>query len=442
MPDEKINVQPTKELFIYMLTRDVKLEKAIIDLIDNSIDAAINNALNDDLSPFTINITINKDEFIINDNCGGIDIKTAKEYAFKFGRPETVDKKVGNIGQFGIGMKRTIFKLGKMCQIESQSLNTKFNLTLDIEQWKIDPDDWTLQLNAENFQTPIPLKDTYTNIHITNLNKEVSANFIIQNFINELKLEIKEAHAYSLAKGLNIFVNGDRLSYNVPVLKSTDEINILMKNYVFDKDTEDEIKITLYAGIQKRDLTEAGWYIYCNNRLLVSANQNLMTGWESNGVRKFHPDFAFFRGYVFFESQNGDKLPWTTTKDGINFNSEVYQKILLEMQNSIKPILNFLSDFAKEKSLVKNDPEKIEPVLFPAITKLLEEGNDVNIKTITISQEFKSPSYSLTAPRKIGTITFSKPLSELNNIKKIYGLSTNKDIGKMTYRYFIENEME
>ncbi len=34
MSERDVNVQPTKELFIYMLTRDVKLEKAIIDLID------------------------------------------------------------------------------------------------------------------------------------------------------------------------------------------------------------------------------------------------------------------------------------------------------------------------------------------------------------------------------------------------------------------------
>lgn len=442
MIKEGIDVQPTKELFIYMLTRDVKLEKAIIDLIDNSIDAAINNAIDGDLNPFNINITINENEFSINDNCGGIDIEIAREYAFKFGRPDTIDKRVGNIGQFGIGMKRTIFKLGKICDIVSQSKSSKFYLKLDIDQWKVDPDDWTLELNTEMLSPPLSLAETYTNIKITNLNKEVSDSFKIQNFINELKLETEEAHAYSLAKGLNISINGDLLTYHVPVLKCTDEINILMKEYLFDENSEDEVKVKIYAGIYERELTEAGWYVYCNNRLLVSANQNLTTGWESNSIRKFHPDFAFFRGYVFFESKNGDKLPWTTTKDGINFNSEIYQKILLEMQNNIKPILDFLSNFAKEKSLVKNDPEKVEPILSPAITKLLETGDNIDIKSITMQSEFISPTYSLTAPRKIGTITFSRPLSELNNIKKVYGISTNKEIGEMTYRYFLENEME
>ncbi len=442
MSNEVIDVQPTKELFIYMLTRDVKLEKAIIDLMDNSIDAALEKATGNDLSPFRIDITINKDEFMIKDNCGGIDIDIARDYAFKFGRPDFIDKRVGNIGQFGIGMKRTIFKLGKMAYVESQSQDTKFNLILDIDEWKKDAEDWTFNLDVDTLAEPVSIDNTYTILSVTNLHQEVSESFNIQNFINELKVETEEAHAYNLAKGLKIYINGDLLTFHIPVLKSTDEINILMNEYIFEKDTRDEVKVTIYAGISDRELTEAGWYVYCNNRLLVTANQNLTTGWESNGIRKFHPDFAFFRGYVFFESKNGDKLPWTTTKDGINFNSPIYQKILLEMQNSIKPILDFLSNYAKEKSIINKDPENIEPTLSPAIEKLLDEGENINIKSITVPCKFNSPVYTATSPRKIGTITFSRPLSELNDIKKVYGLSTNKDIGQMTYFYFLENEMD
>jgi len=50
MSRESINVEPTKELFIYMLTRDVGLENAIIDLIDNSVDGALSNCIDDNLS--------------------------------------------------------------------------------------------------------------------------------------------------------------------------------------------------------------------------------------------------------------------------------------------------------------------------------------------------------------------------------------------------------
>ncbi|MGH9433064.1 MAG: hypothetical protein ACRD3T_16150, partial [Terriglobia bacterium] len=35
-----INASPTKEFFISMLTRDIPLTRAIIDLVDNSVDGA------------------------------------------------------------------------------------------------------------------------------------------------------------------------------------------------------------------------------------------------------------------------------------------------------------------------------------------------------------------------------------------------------------------
>jgi hypothetical protein len=33
----QIDASPTKELFIYMLVRDISLSRAIIDLVDNSV---------------------------------------------------------------------------------------------------------------------------------------------------------------------------------------------------------------------------------------------------------------------------------------------------------------------------------------------------------------------------------------------------------------------
>jgi len=71
-----IDAAPTKELFIYMLVRDIPLIRAIIDLIDNSVDGAIKSGekvFND----FFINIDVSKNHFKIVDNCGGIPIEIA-----------------------------------------------------------------------------------------------------------------------------------------------------------------------------------------------------------------------------------------------------------------------------------------------------------------------------------------------------------------------------
>lgn len=440
---EKINVHPTKELFIYMLTRDVILEKAIIDLIDNSVDAAINNSVNNDLNPFTINIKLKEDLFEIYDNCGGIDLQVAKEYAFKFGRPSEIVKQVGNIGQFGIGLKRTIFKLGGKAFIDSKSLKSQFQLDLDIEDWKNDKDKWTFDLNVIS-EDSNNLEDTFTLIRIQSLHHSVSESFKLENFITKLKQEIKEAHAYNLAKGLKILINEESLTYDVPTLKSNEEINIFSQEYKFysEEGEEKEVKVTIIAGLTYRDLTSAGWYIYCNNRLLVSANQNMLTGWGSNGERKFHHDFAFFKGYVFFESKDGDRLPWTTTKDGINFNSDVYQAILIKMQNEIKPLLDLLKDLGEETTLYNKDPDNIERKIYNSVNNLLDNGTTVNLSMLPKNQSLKIPNFKLTTPRKMGTITFSRPVDELKEIMAHLKVSKYKDVGIITYKYYMDNEME
>ena len=38
--NKKVDASPTKSFFIYMLTRDIDVRPAIVELIDNSIDGA------------------------------------------------------------------------------------------------------------------------------------------------------------------------------------------------------------------------------------------------------------------------------------------------------------------------------------------------------------------------------------------------------------------
>ena len=107
-----IEGNPTKKFFIEMITRDISIEDAIIDLLDNSIDGA-NKISPDDYSKLFVDLTINDTEFSIRDNCGGFSLETAQKYAFRFGRPEEAPKVKNTVGRFGIGMKRSLFKIGK-----------------------------------------------------------------------------------------------------------------------------------------------------------------------------------------------------------------------------------------------------------------------------------------------------------------------------------------
>lgn len=129
-----IEGNPTKKFFIEMITRDISIEDAIIDLLDNSIDGA--NRINpNDYSGLNIYLIVNEEYFEIKDNCGGFSIDTAKRYAFRFGRPEDAPKGNGTVGRFGIGMKRSLFKIGKAFTVESQFKQDSFKVEVDVDKW-------------------------------------------------------------------------------------------------------------------------------------------------------------------------------------------------------------------------------------------------------------------------------------------------------------------
>ena len=59
--DNIIEGNPTKTFFIQMITRDITINDAIIDLLDNSVDGASKLKENNDFSDLYIDITINRD---------------------------------------------------------------------------------------------------------------------------------------------------------------------------------------------------------------------------------------------------------------------------------------------------------------------------------------------------------------------------------------------
>ena len=116
-----------------MLTRDVDIKAAILELIDNSIDGAKRLRPCGNYSGLYVKIQYDKNTFSITDNCGGISIETASNRAFRFGRalPEENQSEQQFTGVFGIGMKRSLFRMGKAFEVESTTANEYFKLSVD-----------------------------------------------------------------------------------------------------------------------------------------------------------------------------------------------------------------------------------------------------------------------------------------------------------------------
>ena len=115
-----IQAYPEKGFYIHNLTKDIELIRAILDLVDNSVDGARRLRPDGDFNGLLISITVDANHFEIADNCGGMPADMARTYAFHFGRPQGMPTTAHSVGQFGVGMKRALFKLGNDFRIESK----------------------------------------------------------------------------------------------------------------------------------------------------------------------------------------------------------------------------------------------------------------------------------------------------------------------------------
>ncbi len=292
MSNNIIEGNPTKKFFIDMITRDISIEDAIIDLLDNSIDGA--NRINpDDYSGLFIELTINNNEFIIRDNCGGFSLETAQKYAFRFGRPDEAPIVRNTVGRFGIGMKRSLFKIGKDFVVESESETDHFRVHVNVDEWSkktkeiiIDGDnksidDWNFNYELID-NSSRGYKGTY--INVSNLNNEVRDLFTDSIFLSDLVDSIQKLLNFSLLKGIKITLNGMPLKGEKTELIYSDE----NKPYYTDG-VINAVKYRIIAGLGEiGDPKRSGWYIYCNNRLVVEADTSNITGWGVAPIPKWH----------------------------------------------------------------------------------------------------------------------------------------------------------
>ena len=102
---DQARATPTKAFFVEMLVRDVSLESAVLDLVDNSVDGAKRLLGEGPYENLWIRVQVQDSEFSIEDNCGGIDVETAKNFAFRFGRDPAVTPIERSLGVFGVGIE-------------------------------------------------------------------------------------------------------------------------------------------------------------------------------------------------------------------------------------------------------------------------------------------------------------------------------------------------
>ena len=435
--DTAINAHPTKDFFIFMLVKDIGLLRAIIDLIDNSVDGAKRLRPNGDFSGLHVSLNVAGDSLSIEDNCGGIPVEVARKYAFRFGRPHDMPDTIRSVGQFGVGMKRSIFKLGRQAHIESTSTDGGFVVDINVDEWLVDPDNWNFEFSQLTPSTGGQEATEFgTLVRVDLLHDSVSKDFALENFQSRLKSEIEQAHQNSIERGLVIRVNGIPLRSIPSQLLHSEELQPAHKQLEFGADG-DKVVVDIYCGIAEGNPSVAGWTIYCNNRMVVNADQTETSGWgEGQGktIPKYHNTFARFRGYVYFDSAVTRHLPWNTTKTGVDIDSDFYQSVRLEMITLMRPVLDFLNQLASERTEDAGDPGPLESSVLDA--------KPARVESIQKSVPFTAPKRVPRQEPDMGRIQYSKPLSEIYAIQGALGVNTYKEVGEKTFEYFLRMECD
>lgn len=441
---QEIDASPTKEFFISIITKDISLLDAVKDLVDNSVDGA--RALKE-AGPYTglwVRIELSAHGFSITDNCGGMSVQAAADYAFRFGRAPGAPNVEGSIGQFGVGMKRALFKMGRKFNVKSTAESSRFELNVDVEAWKklFDEDGkevWKMGFDSAVEGEENPEAERGTSISVSDLYHGVASEFSSQLFINNLIRGVQDAHARSMDAGLDIKINNFELRHRAATLLASDQISSFRAAHVYPADPargiRSQVKLSIYAGVSDSDFEEAGWYIICNGRQIVTADKTSVTGWSTVAADlttpKAHQQFARFRGYAVFESDDASSLPWNTSKSGVDTDSRVFQSAKQEMIAALRQVIDFLNALANEK-----DSES------SFLQDSLDVAKPVELSRIPYSSAFKFPSKPTIYAPKTLKVQFDKSIEDVNFARDFFNVGSAKKADEAAFDYFLERERE
>ena len=434
------DASPEKRLFISLLTRDIPMVAAFLDLIDNSVNAAIEPVADrlDTAAGYVnmvgntaiermvdIHLSISRNRVEIADTASGISLDTAQRHVFKFGRSQEDEDVADRLSVYGLGLKRAFFKLGRRVKITSDHVDGGFDLNLDVQKWARDPKvPWQFELAPREGANA---GFCGTRVAVWRLHPETQTRLDDGLFEAQLREVISKTYAYFLANFVRIYVNGEQVTRT--------ELRV-GRNNASDGFEEGNVTCAITAGLgtpegdRYRD-SGSGWFVFCNGRTVISADKTPLTGWQNNGLPIFQPKHRPFLGTVYFVSKHADRLPWDTTKSGINEDSEIWQRAKRLMVAVGRQVTSFLDKrYADEgtevaqKDLKDAGHERVEAM----VASVGKKG------TFSVPRAAKKVNIRIQYDAKIDYV---QRISEYLSKPEMSG----SDVGRHTFDFFLRNEV-
>jgi hypothetical protein len=313
-------------------------------------------------------------------------------------------------------------------------------LDVNVQDW-LTRTEWDFPLEAGWSETDNrTLEETGVTIEVSDLHKDVAADLALPTWQAELAAEVRNKHRVAIAQGLEITVNGHRLE--VPPLTLLDGAGVSPGRFERTYSVRgSEVTLLIMCGIGPTEEADAGWYVFCNGRLIIGPDTSSATVWGVMvGVRnpRFHAQYARFRGYAYFDSEDPASLPWTTTKTAMDGDSPMWRDCRNHMGLLTRQVIDFLNDLDRQTDAARASDNLDRDDL---VVNALRKAPVVEARAAQGSARFVFPPVDLSsAPLPEGRISYTRPVEEIKRAKALLRVTANRDVGSATFEYFLDAE--
>lgn len=243
---------------------------------------------------------------------------------------------------------------------------------------------------------------------------------------------IARDYAFILSQGLKVNVNGTPIQAVMPTFREGAEIAPF--RHVEERGGV-RIEITCGLADAPPDDVSAtartpeagvyGWYVVCNDRVVVSADKTSETGWGVKPVPAWHPQFTGFMGVARFESDNPNLLPWKTTKRDVDASNPFYQTALAVMMRATR----CLTDYTNTRRAEARKAKRIERAA-PAKP----------VQRVTVNA---TPVFPAIAKQDVVVIRYTRDKAEVDALADALGLidTSPSEVGIRSFDYCYEREV-
>jgi len=371
---DTVSALPSKWIYRWIM-QDYNLLTAICELIDNVIDNWQKNNKKNVL--VDISFDIRKSLIVINDNSWWVENLELVIAPWKTWN--SWDEEV--IWIFWIWSKRAAIAISSHIKFRT-FYDKPLYITYD-DKWLEEEDNWNLNLfddvGIEEWNTIIELSQLRIDLNKENINDlEENLGFIYWRFLIEKKLCLKINW-----KEINwtILKNWWEYSGNKP---KTFKYNLNISW------TKNKIKIEITAWIKTATSSSGEYwvYFYWNDRLISREVKDKEVWYYTWKAWQPHPAASLWQFIVNFYWPS-NLIPWTSSKNWINYSTEIYKEIWELIENIVceytklsrnivsnKDINNIIKYNNKiEYNLLNSTKNKDIKIYLPSIPKKLKEQN-------------------------------------------------------------------